>query len=84
MKDKHIQTDPRTGEARLVASGVSVWALIAYLQSAVDGDVERAADYEISIEDVETALDYYHQHRAVIDARILLNAAPSTSVMVSS
>jgi hypothetical protein len=26
------------------------------------------------------ALDYYHQHLAVIDARILLNRLPSTTV----
>jgi len=82
MSTSIIHIDSRSGEARLATSGVSIWALIAYLQKAVEGDIDRAVtDYEIPVEAVEAALDYYDQHRAIIDARILLNTAPSAAVM---
>ena len=64
---------PWPSEAWLTKYGVSVWALIAYLR-AVEGDVAQVAhDYEVSLEAVQAVLAYYRQHKAVIDARILLN-----------
>lgn len=74
---RHIRRDPfrpDPAEARLVDSGVSVWAIIGYLPT-VDGDIERAAeDYEIDPDAVRAALAWYRQHRGAIDARLAANA----------
>ena len=71
--NEYIEQDPiRPGPAsvRLRASGVSVWALVAYYQAA-GNDLERvAADYQLPREAVEAALAYYRCHQASIDARI--------------
>lgn len=62
-------------EVLLKGSALSVWALIGYLRM-VDGDRHRTAvDYGITDEEVEAALAYYHEHQAVIDARLAANAA---------
>ena len=62
-------------EVLLKGSALSVWALIGYLRM-VDGDIHRTAvDYGITDEEVEAALAYYHENRAIIDARLAANAA---------
>ena len=62
-------------EARLKGAKVSIWALIGYLRM-VDGDRHRTAEgYGITDEEVEAALAYYHENRAIIDARLAANAA---------
>jgi uncharacterized protein (DUF433 family) len=61
-------------DARLLDSGVPVWALIGQLEAGGDLD-QVAADYSLPREAVEAALAYYRRHRALIDARILLNTA---------
>ena len=62
-------------DARLRESGVPVWALIGHLR-AVENDVDRVAtDYELPREAVQAALAYYRRHKALIDARLLLNTA---------
>ena len=67
---------PGPADARLKESGVAVWALISYLERAVGGDIEQAAsDYEVPVPAVEAARAYYRRNRALIDARIALNAA---------
>ena len=75
---RHIEPDScRTAphEARLVEHGVSVWALVAYLE-VVNGDVRQLAeDYDVPLEAVQAALAYYQRHKDLIDARIALNAA---------
>jgi uncharacterized protein (DUF433 family) len=66
---------PGSAEARLRGYGVSVWALVGYLE-AVHGDVARvAADYDLPCEAVDAALAYYRRHRDAIDARRALNVA---------
>jgi uncharacterized protein (DUF433 family) len=75
---RYIDADARRGrglsDARLREYGTPVWALIGYLR-AVGGDIDRvASDYEIPREAVEAALAYYERHKALIDARLLLNA----------
>lgn len=66
---------PGPAYARLVDSGVEIWALIAYLQAA-DGDIARVvADYDLPREAVEAALAYYRLHKKQLDARIVLNSA---------
>ncbi len=62
-------------EARVRSIGVRVWAVIgAYL--ANQKSIERTADYySISEPEVRAAVAYYKQHRALIDAKLLLNDA---------
>lgn len=76
---RHIEPNPqRPGrdEARLIDSGVPVWALAGYW-AAVDGnDARVAADYALPAEAVEAALAYYRRHKPLIDARIEANTAP--------
>ena len=60
-------------EAQVAGHGVSVWALMSHLESE-SGDIARtAAAYELNPDAVEAAVRYYCRHRALIDARILLN-----------
>jgi uncharacterized protein (DUF433 family) len=75
---KYIDPDPHgygPAEARLLRYGVSVWALIGALPAANDDIVQVAADYDLPLEAVEAAVAYYRHHRALIDARLLLNRA---------
>lgn len=72
--DKYILPESGPSEARLRKYGVPIWALIGHLP-AVDGDLdELARDYEIPRDMVDVALAHYDQHRAAIDARLVLNA----------
>jgi uncharacterized protein (DUF433 family) len=75
---RYIALDPQRPwpeEARLVQSGVSVWAIIGYLP-AVGGDLKQVAlAYDIPIEAVIAALAYYEKHKPAIDARLAENAA---------
>jgi uncharacterized protein (DUF433 family) len=60
-------------DAQVVDHGVSVWALINYLH-AMGNDIDRTADdYDLERAAVEAAILFYRRHRALIDARILLN-----------
>jgi uncharacterized protein (DUF433 family) len=74
----HIESDPYhpgLGEARLIASGVSVWAVIGHLVS-VDGNIDQAAaDYDLSPDEMAAALAYYRLHRTAIDLRLAANAS---------
>ena len=76
--ERYIEPNPNRpglGEARLAHYGVSVWALVAYLE-AVNGDIARVAeDYALPREAVEAALVYYRRHQNLIDARISASAA---------
>lgn len=66
---------PGLDEARVIGSGVPVWALVPHLQAG-DGDVDAvAAAYGLPREAVEAAAAYYCRHRSIIDARIEANAA---------
>jgi uncharacterized protein (DUF433 family) len=75
---RHVELRPDrpwAGEARLVESAISVWALIGYLR-AVDGDHEKLArDYELSQEEVDAAVAYYKRNKCSIDARLAKNEA---------
>ncbi len=77
--EKHIDLDyDRYGgraDARLRASGVSIWAIVTYL-GVYDGDADEVAwHYELTPQEMEAALAYYRQNKKYIDARILLNEA---------
>ena len=67
---------PGPADARLKESGVELWALLSYLDSAVAGDIEQTArDYEVPVDAVKAARAYYERHRAPLDARIAISAA---------
>jgi uncharacterized protein (DUF433 family) len=62
-------------DAWLKRSGVSIWAIVAYL-NIYDGDVgEVARIYDLSPEEMDAALAYYRRNRKYVDARVLLNEA---------
>jgi len=62
-------------DARLLKSGVSVWAIVAFLP-IYDNDRKQIAEhFDLSDEEVEGALAYYRLNKPYIDARILLNQA---------
>lgn len=72
---QHIDADWGLDEAYVRGAGTPVWALVAYLDVA-QGRVEQVAhDYGLTRDQVDAALAYYRQHKAVIDARLLLNEA---------
>ncbi len=74
---REIEFDPSKpgpADARLIASGISIWAIVGHLL-AVAGDAEQAAaDYELSAEAMAAALAYLRRHRFVIEARLSANA----------
>lgn len=78
--ERHVdlETDRYAGgraDARLKESGVSVWAIVAFL-SVYGNDVARVADhFSISETEVRAALAYYRRNKAYVDARIALNRA---------
>ena len=78
LMTRWIEANPRKpweAEARILGTGIPVWALIGYLP-AVDDDYEQVAhDYGLPLEAVRAAVAYYHTHRAAIDARLAANAA---------
>lgn len=65
---------PGLDDARLSGFGVPVWAVVGYWLG-YDGDVDRVArEYGVPREAVEAVLEYYRQHKSLIDARIQANA----------
>lgn len=62
-------------DARVMPAGYSVWILIDALNAA-GGKLDAAAEeYAIDVEVMRAAVAYYSRHRAVIDAKIIVNAA---------
>jgi uncharacterized protein (DUF433 family) len=62
-------------DARLRTSGVSIWAIVAFLP-IYSGDPDKVADhFGIARVAVEAALAYYRRHKPYVDARIALNQA---------
>ncbi len=77
--ERHVDMDAaRYGgraEARLRESGVSIWAIVTYLD-IYDGDADQVArDFELSREEMAAALAYYRRNKKYVDARIILNEA---------
>lgn len=62
-------------EARLRDSGVSVWAVVAFLK-VYGGDPDKVAEhFRLSRQEVEGALAYYRANKRFIDAYVTLNEA---------
>ncbi|HLH21205.1 MAG TPA: DUF433 domain-containing protein [Chloroflexota bacterium] len=73
---RYIEDNPHAAgldEARLIVSGVPVWALVGHWRAIGEDIAQVAHDYDLPDEAVEAALAYYRQHAALIDARILAN-----------
>jgi uncharacterized protein (DUF433 family) len=83
--ETYIEEDPvRPGpsEARLVGSGVHVWAIIGTLRLS-EGPMDHLAArvavyYDIPVEAVTAAIRYFDQHRIAILGRLAANS-PSGS-----
>ncbi len=76
MIARHVYLDlrhPNPAEARLVDSGVNVWALVGYRDANLAGLVEIAAAYELAEDAVRAAFAFYRRHRCAINGRIALN-----------
>lgn len=77
LVEEYIERHPhKAGRAEVVikGTGVPVWALVGYWQGV--GDVKKVADdYELPIEAIEAATEYYRQNKAVIDNRLEENQA---------
>lgn len=79
--DQHVFSDDpephptKAGAAfwRLTEGHIPVWAIIGALLPDLSNKSQVAADYQISLQAVDVALDFYRHHRAAIDAWLLLN-----------
>ena len=72
------------GYARLKESGVSVWAIIGYLYQAADGDIELVArDYDLPVEAIRAAIEFYNAHTEAIDERLAANSADDTHMFAA-
>lgn len=73
-----LDTDRYAGgraDARLKDSGLSIWAIVAFLR-IYENDVARVADHFTVAEiEVEAALAYYHRNKKYVEARLILNEA---------
>jgi hypothetical protein len=77
--DAMVEPDPVRGRsrARLIESGVPVWALISRMGEPTADNIARvAAEYAIPEIAVLAALRYYERNKPYIDAFILLNNEP--------
>ena len=73
---RHIRLDPlhpNPAEARLVDSGVNVWALVAYRDANILGLADIAAEYNLTEDAVRAAFAFYRRHRCAINGRLALN-----------
>lgn len=63
------------GDARLRDSGISVWAIVAFLHVYAN-DIDKVVEhYGLTRAEVEAALAYYRRNKKYIDARVALNEA---------
>ncbi|MEA2524716.1 MAG: hypothetical protein QOF73_1943 [Thermomicrobiales bacterium] len=72
---RYIRNDPHRHGRDRVRTGsddrsIPVWLAISYLRGADEN--AAAAAYDLSTEAILAAIAYYRRHRALIDARILL------------
>ena len=68
---RYIAPDPHhqgVAHYRLRESAISVWALVAYYETAEHDTSRVAADYDIPAEQVRAALAFYTEHADAIDA----------------
>jgi hypothetical protein len=76
LLEVHTAPDPGNGGrayARVMPSGVPIWALIGALPGVGNEPRAVAQSYAITDEEMEAALAYYRRYREYIDAVLLLN-----------
>lgn len=78
--ERHIDQDVDRhaggrADARLRDSGVSVWAVVAFLNVYRQDPQKVAEHFQLSPEEVDAALAYYRANKRYVDARIALNEA---------
>jgi len=64
---------PGVANARLVESGMAIWAFAGALEAAGSDPEQVAHDYELSREQVGAAIAYYQRHKEIIDDRRVAN-----------
>ena len=63
IADNVTSDSRRRNEPVIKRTGTPVWAVVGYCLRASNGSVELAAqDYNLTQEEVQAALAYYHQH----------------------
>jgi uncharacterized protein (DUF433 family) len=60
----------QTCQLGIVGRNMTVWNLVSSIVLERDTPEEVAEDYDLPLETVHEALDYYHRHRTAIDAEI--------------
>ncbi len=73
--EKYIDTREGIADARLLRTGAHIWALIGYYRAVKKDSSQLARDYHLQPDEVEAVLTFYREHKAAIDARLLLNSA---------
>jgi len=57
---------------------MAIWAFAGALEAAENNPVQMAHDYELSPEQVEAAIAYYHRYKEIIDDRRAANRLSAT------
>lgn len=74
---KYIEPNPNkpgADEVRIKGYGVSVWAIIGYLDTGDEKELAAIAHgFQIPLEAVQAAVEYYRRHMAIIDNRLAAN-----------
>jgi uncharacterized protein (DUF433 family) len=73
----YIEPNPNKSgadEVRIRGYGTSVWAIIGYLDSGDEKELAAIAHgFQIPLEAVQAAVEYYRRHKAIIDNRLAAN-----------
>ena len=74
LTDQYIDDSSGVADARLKPWGMHAWAVIGYLKAAGGDEEWVAGGYDVPVEAVQAAQAYYKKHKALIDARLTMNA----------
>ncbi len=69
---------PGLANARLVESGMAIWAFAGALEAAENDAAQIARDFELSPEQVEAAIAYYQRYKEIINDRRVANRLSAT------
>jgi uncharacterized protein (DUF433 family) len=65
---------PGADEVRIKDYGMSVWAIVGYLDAGTDEELAAIArGFRVPIEVVRAAVAYYRRHKDVLDNRLAAN-----------
>lgn len=77
--DAMVEPHPDRGRpyARLVESGISIWALINRMGEPTPENIARVAwEYDLPERAIQAAIRYYDRNKRFIDAVIVINNEP--------